>query len=228
MPMPPAALAAALAPYGVAPDPALMARLAHYLELVAAGQRRARLVGDAAPEALAARHLGESLYLGQLLDLSSMHRLVDLGSGAGFPGLALAIAWPNLKTTLVESTQKKAAFLEQAVAALGLTAQVEVWPHFLPRHPPQGRAPLAAADLLTVRALDKMAELPSWLWRWLDPTTRAAFWLTAPTAELWRQNTTHWHWGSFSPLPGAESRGLQLAIVSRGTPSPEPSLTPNP
>lgn len=229
MPLSPAALAAALAPYGVAPDPALLARLARYLELIAQGQQRVRLVGEATPEILAPRHLGESLYLAQLFDLAAARRLVDLGSGAGFPGLALALAWPQLKTTLVESTQKKAAFLRHAVAALGLEAQVEVEARYLERQPPAGaRSPLAGADLVTVRALDKMAEVPTWLWRWLDPHTTAAFWLTAPTALLWRQDSSRWQWQPFSPLPAATTRGLQLARVSRGTPTLEPSLTPHP
>lgn len=229
MSMAPEDLAAALAPYGVAPDPALLARLEHYLSLIAEGQQRARLVGDATPQALAARHLGESLYLAQVMDMSPVRRLVDLGAGAGFPGLALALAWPHLKTTLVESTQKKAAFLRHAIAELGLAAQVEVWPHFLSPHPPKVRAPLAGADCITVRALDKMEQVPAWLPRWLDPETTAAFWVSSPLAELWRQqHPSPWCWHPFALLPAAHSRGLQLARVSRGTPTPEPSLTPNP
>ncbi len=46
---------------------------------------------------------------------------VDLGSGAGFPGIALAAAWPEARVQLVERRQKRAAFLEQVVAAAALT-----------------------------------------------------------------------------------------------------------
>ena len=92
MSMAPEDLAAALAPYGVAPDPVLLARLGHYLALIAEGQQRARLVGDATPQALAARHLGESLYLAHVMDMSPVRRLVDLvGCGCG---LAVSLIAP--------------------------------------------------------------------------------------------------------------------------------------
>ena len=48
-------------------------------------------------------------------------RLVDVGSGAGFPGLALKIARPHLSLTLIDATAKKVAFLEEVIAGLGLT-----------------------------------------------------------------------------------------------------------
>lgn len=218
MPLAPAALARALAPYGPPPAAALGARFAHYLDLIAEGQQRVRLVGDATAELLATRHLGESLYLGQLLDLAPVRRLVDIGSGAGFPGLALALAWPQLETTLVESNQKKAAFLRHAVAELGLGAQVAVHPEFLPPRPPPSRLPLAGAQLVTLRALEHMERTPHWLARWLDPATQAAFWVSAPLAQTWRTRYPGWRWSSFHPLPAAATRGLLLASVSRGTP----------
>ena len=60
-----------------------------------------------------------------LLDhLGGAHRLVDVGSGAGLPGLALKIARPDLDVTLVEADQDKAAFLVQASAKLGLDVDV--------------------------------------------------------------------------------------------------------
>src|SRR5258708_35393406 len=49
------------------------------------------------------------------------HHLVDIGSGGGVPGIPLAIARPDIAVLLVESTQKKAAFLRQAAGALGLS-----------------------------------------------------------------------------------------------------------
>src|SRR5260370_766487 len=57
--------------------------------------------------------------------LGDAHRLVDVGSGAGLPGLPIKIARPDLDVTLIESDQAKAAFLVHACAALGL-AHVEV------------------------------------------------------------------------------------------------------
>ena len=51
--------------------------------------------------------------------------VVDVGSGAGFPGLPLRLLWPDLRLTLIEATGRKAAFLRETVAALGL-GSVEV------------------------------------------------------------------------------------------------------
>ncbi len=205
------AVARALPVYGYAGDGAARQRMAAYLAGVAAAQARVRLVGEATPEALARRHLGESLYLGAVLPLGRQ-RVVDLGAGAGFPGLALALGWPGLNTTLVESNQKKAAFLRAAVKALGLGAQVTVWEGYLERRPRDGeRGPLAGADLVAARALEQMERLPGWLGRWLEPGTRVALWTTRAQAESWRRQHPAWAWGEFHPLPGARARGILLA-----------------
>ena len=195
--------------YGyAAPSPEVLATLAWYLELVIAANQRTRLVGDAAPEVLVDRHLGESLYLGQLVALHQQH-LVDLGSGAGFPGLGLALAYPGLTTTLVESTAKKAAFLQSAVEALGLAGRVRVENRFLERRPPL-TGPLAA-ELVTVRALEKMEQLPAWLGRHLAAGARSALWVSEPLAERWGREHPDWSWSRFHRLPGARERGIVLA-----------------
>lgn len=53
-------------------------------------------------------------------DLNAAGRWADLGSGAGFPGIALAAAWPDAQVSLVESRQKRAVFLDNVVAEAGL------------------------------------------------------------------------------------------------------------
>ena len=199
--------------YGYGADAAARQRFAHYLELVASANTRVRLVGSAEPEVLVRRHLGESLYLGHVLPLARQH-VVDLGAGAGFPGLALALGWPRLDTTLVEATGKKVAFLRAAVAELGLEAQVQVWHGFLPPQPPPDRAPLAGANLVTVRALDKMERVPAWLGRWLDPGAQVAFWVGTERAAAWRQQYPGWRWSELHPLPGSRERGILLGQCS--------------
>ncbi|HVA62990.1 MAG TPA: RsmG family class I SAM-dependent methyltransferase [Terriglobales bacterium] len=199
--------------YGYGADAAARQRFAHYLELVASANPRVRLVGSVEPETLVRRHLGESLYLGQVLPLARQ-RVVDLGAGAGFPGLALALGWPGLKTTLVEATGKKVEFLRSALTTLGLETQVEVWHDFLPPQPPSGRTPLAGANLVTVRALDKMERVPAWLGRWLDPGAQVAFWVGAEGAAAWRQQFPQWRWSQLHPLPGSRERGILLGQCS--------------
>lgn len=202
----------ALPDYGYHPSAAVARTLARYLALVNEGNTRMRLVGDPARETLVRRHLGESLFLGRVLPLVGQ-RVVDLGSGAGFPGLALALGWPSLNTTLVESTGKKAEFLRLAIGTLGLGERVRVEQAFLARRRSE---PQLNADLITVRALEHMEEVPQWLADWLRSGSCAAFWITEAMATLWRQRYRRWEWGELHLLPGAHSRGIVVG-VPRGT-----------
>lgn len=61
------------------------------------------------------KHFEDSLALGKALDLSKVTTLVDVGTGAGFPGVPLKMAYPHLKVTLIEPTGKKCSFLNQLV-----------------------------------------------------------------------------------------------------------------
>ena len=70
-------------------------------------------------------HVADSLVALDLPAVREAHRLADLGSGGGFPGLVLAIALPHAHVALVESVRRKCAFLAAAAAALELT-NVEV------------------------------------------------------------------------------------------------------
>jgi 16S rRNA (guanine527-N7)-methyltransferase len=96
------------------------------------------------------RHIEDSLRLLPLLDDVPAGICVDVGSGAGFPGIPLAIAEPDRSWVLLEPRQKRAAFLEEVVRALGLSCEVRA-----------ERAERAAADpdlsgvgsLVTARAL---------------------------------------------------------------------------
>jgi 16S rRNA (guanine527-N7)-methyltransferase len=106
---------------GVEP-PARAAMQAH-LELVAKWNRVHNLTSVRDPEQMVTLHLLDSLSL--LPHLEGAHRVADIGTGAGFPGVPLALARPQIAFTLVESSHKKCAFLAQAKAELGI-ANVEV------------------------------------------------------------------------------------------------------
>lgn len=80
------------------------------------------LVGPAAKNEILERHFGESLAGLPLLDPGDQ-KLVDLGSGAGFPGLVLAIARPEIEVFLVEAREKKWAFLQTVVRRCGLSTK---------------------------------------------------------------------------------------------------------
>ena len=67
---------------------------------------------------LVVRHYCESLFLGTKLHLRNTEQIVDVGSGAGFPGVPIAVLWPKCAVTLVESVQRKSVFLREAARHL--------------------------------------------------------------------------------------------------------------
>jgi len=88
-----------------------------YLELLLKWGRKVNLTAILNPEECVTRHFGESLYLSRQLRLEGS--LLDIGSGAGFPGLALKIAFPELAVTLLEPVAKKRAFLKEVARVCG-------------------------------------------------------------------------------------------------------------
>jgi len=100
------------------------------------------------PEKAVEAHVADSLVALELPEVRSATAIADLGAGAGFPGLPLAIALPGAAVALVESSTRKCEFIERAAAACGVrnaevvNARAEDWP-----------AGLGRFDLVTARAL---------------------------------------------------------------------------
>jgi len=128
------------------PDDILRRLWFHYEELCQWSPRLS-LIGSGTAGDVIARHYAESLAALPLLDPG--RRVIDLGSGAGFPGMVLAAARPDLKVWLVEARHKKTVFLESAArrAALSCSVLNVRVSASLPEDFPD------AVDILTVRAL---------------------------------------------------------------------------
>ncbi len=109
-----------LATYGVEPGPEVVAAFALYLRRIREWNDRVNLVSAGDTERLGRRHLLESFNLLTCPFRLQHVSLADAGSGAGFPGLPLAILCSDLEVVLIESVHKKARFLERIVAELGL------------------------------------------------------------------------------------------------------------
>src|SRR3954471_23978086 len=95
-------------------------RLSRFLDLLLEANRSMNLTRIDTREQAEVGHVGDSLTLVPYLPKTGFS-LADVGSGGGVPGIPLAIARPDAKVLLLESTQKKAAFLERAIQELNLT-----------------------------------------------------------------------------------------------------------
>jgi 16S rRNA (guanine527-N7)-methyltransferase len=119
-----APLVAGATALGIALDEARLDRFRRYRELLLDWNTRINLTAITDPAEVATRHFLDSLTIALAIADSERVRplrLLDVGAGAGFPGLPLAMAFPRWGVTLLEATGKKVRFLEAAIAELGLT-----------------------------------------------------------------------------------------------------------
>jgi 16S rRNA (guanine527-N7)-methyltransferase len=101
---------------------AQLQQVSTYFVLLVKWNARTNLTSISEPEEIITRHFGESLFAARhLFAPGSPESAIDIGAGAGFPGLPMKIWSPNLQLTLVESNQKKAVFLKEVVRALQLS-----------------------------------------------------------------------------------------------------------
>ena len=134
------------------------ARLGEYFGHVSRWNPRLHLVAPCAPAEFATRHALESLLAVRFI--SEGAAFVDVGSGAGLPAIPCLVARPDLSATLVESSQKKAVFLRETLAALALSERARVEAsRFEKVKPPR-------ADFLTCRALERFTEVLPALVEW--------------------------------------------------------------
>ena len=132
--------------------------MGRYLELLAEANTRMNLTRIVDREQAAIAHVGDALTLLPYIPAGAM-RIADIGSGGGVPGIPLAVVCPECQFTLVESTQKKAAFLTQCAASLEL-ANVTVLPL---RAEQVGAGELREQfDLAIARAVGELAFLVEW------------------------------------------------------------------
>lgn len=165
-------------------------RLVLYVGLLERWQQRLNLVGPATMKDVWQRHIADSLALLPLLPPGPC-LLVDLGTGAGLPGIPLAIARPDIAVVLVDSNAKKSAFLREAVRITGVSATIVT-----KRIEQLAPADLAAVpDVIVSRAAAPLPILLDWTSRIAGPQTLCLFHkgqdvdaeLTAAT-KCWRFN----------------------------------------
>jgi 16S rRNA (guanine527-N7)-methyltransferase len=177
-------------------------QLIDYLSILIRWNARTNLTAIRDPEAILSRHFLESVACAQFLP-AGIGALLDYGSGAGFPGVPIAICRTEIAVTLAESQNKKAAFLHEAIRATGITARVHV-----------GRAEILRErfDCVTLRAVDEM-ELAL---RSAGSLVAPGGWLAPLTTRVQLANLkaaagADFQWDEPRALPGSDERILALA-----------------
>jgi 16S rRNA (guanine527-N7)-methyltransferase len=168
--------------------------------------RRVNLTAVREPRQMVRRLFGESLYLAEVLDLQGW--LVDVGSGAGFPGLALKLAAPELRLTLVESRKRKCAFLKEVARACAfrnvdvVDERFETWV--------KDRAQPEKSNLITTRAVKLQKKLLSLMEELLAPHGKAVFLTTTVLAQKIQKFVPGWSWYVKLEVPGTSGNDVVL------------------
>lgn len=191
-----------LSEIGLAPlDPALTCRFEEYLSLFVRWSERVNLTSVRDEDSILSRHFVESIACARALP-EGISTLLDFGSGGGFPGIPIALCRTEIMVKLAESQGKKAAFLQEAVRVLGISARVHA-----------GRAQLLqmSFDCVTLRAVDKMAAAVKAGADLVAPGGWLALMTTrSDLAELQAAAGAVFSWTGADLLPGGEDRVLAL------------------
>nr|WP_321512583.1 16S rRNA (guanine(527)-N(7))-methyltransferase RsmG [uncultured Hyphomonas sp.] len=151
-------------------------RLDRVIDTLDVWRKRSNLIGPREWPVIWTRHVADCF---QLLDhLPEDARVVDLGSGAGFPGLIIAAARPEGHVTMIESVGKKCAFLRAAIESAGLSASV--------RQDRVESVGQISADYITARAFAPLPKLLDYAAPWLKQGATGLF----LKGERWKEELT--------------------------------------
>ena len=176
-----------------------------YIDILLRWNERMNLTAVRDPDGIVRRHFGESLFAAQELlsanDPNAIGHVIDVGSGAGFPGLPLKIWEPGIQLTLIESNHKKATFLREVCRALSLK-DVEIF---------AGRAEDysgSKGQLVTLRAVEKFEEILHVAGNLVAANGRIALLIGEAQVKLVHRLLSHFLWSESIPLPYSKSRIL--------------------
>lgn len=200
---------AALEPFGVAATAEMAEQIRRYIQLLLFWNRKINLTAITKPQEILVRHFGESLYASTEITHPS-GRLIDVGTGPGFPGLALKIGLPGLHVKLIEPNLKKCAFLAEVCREVGFS-HVEILTSRFEELEPEAHS----ADYVCSRAVGNLERVLEWAKQALQQDGRLLLWVGEQDALGLRQ-ITGWDWQEPHSLPGSRRRFL-LVGAPRGS-----------
>jgi 16S rRNA (guanine527-N7)-methyltransferase len=184
---------------------AQLGKISTHLDLLLKWNQRMNLTGVRDPDTIVTRHFGESLFTAITLfgaTPAGAPRAIDVGSGAGFPGLPMKIYAPGLRLTLIESSQKKSAFLKEAIRANTFT-ELDVFTGRAERYE-------SRAEVVTLRAVERFDSVLPIAARLVERQGRLALLIGAPQIERVHLLVPGFRWDSPIPIPHSTIRRILL------------------
>jgi 16S rRNA (guanine527-N7)-methyltransferase len=175
-------------------------KLQSHFDLLLKWNTKISLTAIRDPQEIVRRHFGESLFAGAQLNPKSHAQLADLGSGAGFPGLPIAVLRPEIEVTLIESQRKKVAFLREAIRSAQI-ANASVY---------AGRAEESKikSQIVTMRAVEKFESVLPVAASLLEPQGELALLIGAAQMQSARANLPNFQWREPVSIPESRERVL--------------------
>ena len=187
--------------------PSQLKHISTYIDILLRWNERINLTAVREPEEIVTRHFGESIFAARLLFLVKVDLpektpyVIDVGSGAGFPGIPIRIWAPQIRLTLIESNQRKATFLREIVRQLGLE-NVDVF---------IGRAESfkgTKADIVTLRAVERFDTILPIAAGLVAPRGRLAVLVGTAQVGRVRELVSSMTWDASLPLPLSSQRNV--------------------
>jgi 16S rRNA (guanine527-N7)-methyltransferase len=199
-----AAIAQLLHPF-IQLDESRLRAISIYIDLLLKWNARINLTAIRDPNEIVQRHFGESLFAAKhLLKQKWPQTAIDLGSGAGFPGVPFAILAPDIQVTLIESQQKKAAFLRELVRVLELR-NTRVFNDRAENYE-------ETADLVMLRAVEKFEQVLPMALRLIKQGGRIALMIGSAQVDSAKKLGSAVSWYEPMPIPCSSSRELLVGV----------------
>ena len=188
---------------------AQLSKISSYVDVLVRWNAKINLTSIRDPEEIVSRHFGESLFVGRHLfpQASANADVLDIGSGAGFPGLPIKLWATNIKLTLIESNNKKATFLREVVRLLALgnaevfTGRAEVFP--------------GSGYVVTLRAVERFAAMLPIAVSLLKAGGMISLLIGEDQLRSAEDASPSVRWRAPLPLPNSQRRILLLGTVNQ-------------
>ncbi len=193
----------ALSAFAISVNEEQITKIRNYILLLQKWNQSIGLTSITDPVEIVARHFGESMYASKLLPVENC-RLADVGTGAGFPGAAIKIACPRIHLKLIESNNKKCAFLSEVVRNLSFN-DVEI----LHERFEEIRPKLISANIITSRAVGEFKQLLRWAANALARRGHLILWVGAEDCTR-IVRTPGWTWQPAAHIPDSQRRFILI------------------